>query len=613
MLGTNGVHLSARDRPGPCPVCGDEKWPVQKAVGHHGKTIALGEFHARETVLACAGGCCHESGVRVTHRPLSLTSALLPHSGVGYDVMVHVGRARYLEHRRREDICAELSTKHGLRYSAGQVSRLARLFASSLGRLHRRRAGDLKAALQSDGGWPMHVDATGENGRGTIYAVMAGWRPWVLGAWKIATERAELILPCLRETVGLFGVPCAAVRDLGKAVTPALKDFAKEFSLDIPVLGCHQHFAADIGEDLLEPSHAELRRLFKRTGVRADLRRLARDLGRTIGEEIEQGRQAVREWQSMSDDGHRVPGGRNGLAVVRAMTQWTLDFPADATGLDFPFDRPYLDLYDRCRKALRAVDAFQCHPPEDLAVARALRRLHRALRPVDSEVPFHEITKRLRARARLFDELRDALRLAADQPEDETAEELDKMREALAALTVSLRERRPERGPARDIRKAIDLILEHIERHGESLWGHAIILPESAGGAIRLVARTNYLIENLFKELKHWERQRSGRKNLTQDLEHFPAEALLAHNLKCPDYVDIVCGSIDRLDQAFAELDREDRERKLKGLPPLEPITSDVVLQIGSASLPTADRRLVRSKEMDCRVLAAAGSRAPRR
>ncbi len=98
--------------------------------------------------------------------------------------------------------------------------------------------------------------------------------------------------------------PCAAVRDLGKAVTPALKDFVKELGLRIPVLGCHQHFAAYIGEDLLEPSHAKLRKLFKRAGVHVDVRRLARDLGRAIGEEIEEGRPAVREWQSRADDGY---------------------------------------------------------------------------------------------------------------------------------------------------------------------------------------------------------------------------------------------------------------------------------------------------------------------
>ena len=281
----------------------------------------------------------------------------------------------------------------------------------------------------------------------------------------------------------------------------------------------------------------------------------------------------------MADARHRLPTGRDGLASVRAMAQWTLDYPAEATGLDFPFDRPYLDLYDRCHIALRAVDAFLRIPLEDQKVMSSLARLHRILAPVDSDLSFRQITQRLRCRAKLFDELRDTLHLAAAPPRgisslvpipwgppgDETAEDLDKMHEQLDALVSSLQERRPKRGPAQDTREAIALILDHIDRHGENLWAHAIPLPENAGGGIRLVPRTNFQIENLFKAMKHGERQRSGRKHLTQDLEHLPAEAMLVHNLKCPDYVSIICGSLDRLAEAFAKLDREERERRLQG------------------------------------------------
>jgi len=53
----------------------------------------------------------------------------------------------------------------------------------------------------------------------------------------------------------------------------------------------------------------------------------------------------------------------------------------DGSGLDFPFDRPYLDLYNRCRKMLRAADAFLENPPEDKEVVAALKRLHRYLEP----------------------------------------------------------------------------------------------------------------------------------------------------------------------------------------------------------------------------------------
>jgi len=614
ILGTTDTRLSADEEPDMCPVCGGERWYVQKTRPRHGRTLTHGQFEARETVRVCATGCRHPSGLLVTWGAGSLTQHLLPASVVGYDVMVRVGLERFLRHRQRHEICALIEDEAGIRISTGEVSALSRRFVHYLARLHQARAERLKAALEGDGGWPMHVDATGEDGRGTLLLVMAGWRQWVLGAWKISTERAELILPCLLEAVGRFGAPCAAMRDLGRAMTPAIDETVSELALSIPVLACHQHFLADVGKDLLDASHAKLRDLFRSAKVRPKLRTLVRDLGRKLGPSIEDARKAVRQWQSMARTGHGIESGDNGLAIVRAVAQWTLDYKAQASGLDYPFDRPYLDLYERCSTALRATDAFLRTPPEDKKVKSALERLHRYLAPVDCEVPFRQTTERLRRRAALFDELPDVLRVAAIPQKDETEQDLNRMREKLDELVASLKKRRPERGPARDIREAIDVILKHIDVHGANLWGHAIRLPESAGGGVRLVFRTNFPAENFFGEFKHDERRRSGRKNLTQDLECLPAEATLVYNLEHADYVTLVCGSLDSLAEAFARLDHDQREKHLRGLPADDP-HQDLgrVLQLESASLSTADRRVIRTEEMDRRVAAAAGSRAPHR
>ncbi len=229
-------------------------------------------------------------------------------------------------------------------------------------------------------------------------------------------------------------------------------------------------------------------------------------------------------------------------------------------------------------------------------------------------MPFRHTTERLRRRAALFDELRGVLRLAAISQKDETEQDLNRMQEGLDELVASLKKRRPERGPARDIREAIDLVLKHIDAHGANLWGHAIGLPESAGGGVRLVSRTNFPAENFFGEFKHDERRRSGRKNLTQDLEQLPAEAVLVYNLEHTDYVAHVCGSLDRLAEAFAHLDHDRHEKRLKGLLSdnrQQDLRNE--LQLTSASLSTADRRVVRTEEMDRRVTAAAKSRAPHR
>src|SRR5207249_488890 len=83
------------------------------------------------------------------------------------------------------------------------------------------------------------------------------------------------------------------------------------------------------------------------------------------------------------------------------------------------------------------------------------------------------------------------------------------------------------------------------------------------GGGIRLVARTNNGLESLFHTIKHGERRRSGRKILTQDFEILPPAAALATNLHHADYVSLLCGSLDRLPEAFAALDAPHRSRSI--------------------------------------------------
>jgi hypothetical protein len=142
--------------------------------------------------------------------------------------------------------------------------------------------------------------------------------------------------------------------------------------------------------------------------------------------------------------------------------------------------------------------------------------------------------------------------------------------------------------------------------------GHAIVLPEYTGGGIRLVLRTNELLENYFKQIKHLERRRSGRKNFTQDLEHLSAAAALVHNLKDTKYVSIVCGSLNNLAKAFAQSDQEEQCRRQKDLPSTQTDNLQCVLRISTFSLSTTDRRIVRTDELQRKIKNAAKSRASR-
>ncbi len=613
--------VAAAEAPGTCPVCADNM-KVQKTVRRHGMTLEHGAFEVRETVHTCGSGCRHPSGVVVTRRAASLTSLIPPGRFVGYDVMVFVGMERYVRHRQREEIRTELKVEHGISLSTGTISGLAADFLSYLRRLHEYKSEPLRRALVNDGGWPLHIDATGENGRGMLLVARTGWRGWVLDSWKVPSERADVLLPHLRSVIGKFGAPCAIMRDLGRAIIPACKELVSELGLDIPVLSCHLHFLSDIGTDLLDSRHSKLRELFRRFKVRFSLRALARELGRKLGADIVEARCGFQTWQS--ETAYTLPAGDSGIATVRGMAQWVLDFSADAQYQSFPFDRPYLDLYDRCIRVRRAAGVFMHNPPEDRQVRKALERLCRILDPVNTEVPFVQVAEKLRGRAELFDELREALRLTprtggrnqtpltqSISVEDSVAV-LQDIKIAVEQFTTSLLQRRPQRGPAQDTRKAFDIVLQHLKNHGDSLWGHVISLPDKAGGRFRLVDRTNNSLEGFFRDMKHAERRRSGRKNLTQDFEYLSADAALAYNLNCPDYVDIVCSSLDGLPYAFAELDAHERRKSLAITPLEKLIPVSPITEIVSTSLPSADRRLVRTETMKQRIETAARRRAPR-
>jgi hypothetical protein len=601
-----GVKVRVVPEHGGCPVC-EGAMKVQKTGPRQGKTLSHGEFEAWETVEKCAAGCRHPSGELVTRRATMLMEVFPPRRVAGYDVIVFVGIKRYLEHWQREEIRAALETEYGIRLSSGEVSNLERLFLDYLLRLHKAHINELRAVIDSDGGTPWHIDATGEDGRGTLFVVLAGWRRWVLGAWKLPTERADAILPCLREVAIDFGAPCAIVRDLGHAMSHAVVDFLEEKKLKIPILACHAHFLKDIGGDLLKPSHDALRDTFRTLKLRPQLRLLARDLGRKLGSEVEGVRQKMRAWMEEEVKDRTLPKGSAGIGAVRSIAQWVLDYKADSSGDDFPFDRPYHDLYVRCTLALKGVNGFLESPSVEEGVLKALKRLRNILAPVECDLPLRQHSRYITERARIFDELRSALRLTPSKskvnpPEAAvTTEELSDIRKQVESLIISLKSLRNTNIANSDIHKAISIIIRHIDKHGSSLWGHELTLPS---GETRLADRTNNYAEGFFRDLKHDERRRSGRKVLTQDFEFLPPEAALARNLRRDDYLKIVCGSIDQLHKSFSQLDALARAERLSGKCLVEKPQRPV--EISSASLSTPDRRLVRVGGMRQRLQAAA-------
>ena len=168
LRATAGVLVTAKLPAETCAVCGGPT-RVQKTRVRAGVTIAHGRVRIDLKVRRCRAGC------RADAARSSLSAMFPARATFGYDVIVRVGLERFVHYRQRDEIRASLAAE-GVDVSEAQISLLGRRFLGYLEALHRARAPLLRAALAADGGWPMHIDATGEDGRGTLLLVYANWR-----------------------------------------------------------------------------------------------------------------------------------------------------------------------------------------------------------------------------------------------------------------------------------------------------------------------------------------------------------------------------------------------------------------------------------------------------
>ncbi len=616
-----GVVVTIRPEESTCPQCLEEM-SVRNSYPRKLITVKYGNVSARVITLKCNEGCQTVDGFTVLRLP-DIISRIVPKSAsISYDVEVEVGLQRYLQCKQREEVREHLWEKD-IHISTGKITNLAHSFLRHFGLLHAKRSPALKEAMELEGGYVGHFDATGECGTGTLFINVDGWRGWVLGAWRLTTECADQIKPCLEDSKDKFGTPRAMMRDFGKAMIPAVQEFVDGCEEEIEILGCHQHFCAFVGKDLLKGAYDKLGGLLNKHGFKTPLAAIVREWGKRNGVQEHGVKQAIEKWNEDLNS-YTMPKGPIGIAALRSHVQWVLDIHSETNNLRFPFELPHLIFYYQCKELRSACDSYIKYAPDDLYLFRSLKRLAKILDPIITDDSFSDVVKTLRRRNKFFSELRSALRVIpkisgvkkpVPQSLDVQLSELNDIKKAVAKLKSSLIERRPKRGPGEDKRNAIDNILKHLDKHEASLWGHVIRLPEHAGGGIRLVQRTNLPAEGFFSGFKRGIRRQTGKKILSQELESIPPESALVSNLKDPQYVQILCGSIEKLPEEFAKLDREEELRlaNLKLKSDERPHTpKEIRTKVETASLSRSDKNFVRKPSLKAKILNAASNRAPR-
>ena len=207
---------------------------------------------------------------------------------------------------------------------------------------HRQSSEKIKSLMKQRGGYILHLDATCEGDSPHLMTGLDGITQIILENVKLASEKAEKIIPFLRNIKKLYGQPLASVHDMGKGILNAVK----EVFPNTPDFICHYHFLSAQGKTLFGAENDKIRGRLKKHSIQGKLRIRVREFKKVIDETPYLVDSFLNGLKAVSiEDPHRI----NHIPVVAAYTLalWALEGKKQGKGYGFPFDRPYLAFYQR--------------------------------------------------------------------------------------------------------------------------------------------------------------------------------------------------------------------------------------------------------------------------
>jgi hypothetical protein len=545
-----------------CQVCGAKLKVYKTATPRAVVSLQYGSIAAQEVWLYCPNQCVwdHDGHPIKVYRSQQLARLVAPRQMYGFDILAKVGTLRYLECRQRCEIQAYFETTYDLHIPDGTIQELIVRFADTMAALHEHHVGRLRQMVEASGGYVLHVDGTCEGASQIHFVCLIGPEPIVLWSAKIASENAVEIRDVLQQVGKKFGRPAATMADLSGAIHKAiLEQWPK-----LPFFYCHWHFLADVGKDLLTASYGYLRERLRQSDIRSKLRGFAKQVDALLGDQKAQARWICRHLETPELWNTK---GRNLTAASMAagMTEWILSASAEGSGRGFPFDLTHLSLYLRIRQARDKLDNdilghLKGRTPRG---EKLLMRLYGILDCFLSSKALLRTVQHVQEADELFTRLRDALRLTAQgsgkglngtvsfsSPEQvcQTEADVHRLHQDLC------REREKKISVTK--RKGIDIIVKHLDKFWDGLFGHCLGLGGPDQRSL-MVQRTNNISERFFRGVKRFIRRITGKKKLNREMNALGDQALLVFNLKTPAYVKLICGSLGNPAQAFADLSQK--------------------------------------------------------
>jgi len=507
-------------------------------------TLEIGRVRIHEKIKHCDS--CHE--IYRCDEPRKLVAR---GCRCGFNVLVAVGMALFVESKNEKQIQTELKSCN-VPISIRQVGYLAKKFIVYLALAHKESRSKIKDLFSLRGGYILHLDGTCEGDSPHLMSALDEIAQIVLDNIKIPSEKADKIIPFLRRIKDSYGIPLALVHDMGTGILSAVKEVFPGVCDYI----CHYHFLRDIGNDLFAIEYARIRSELRKYSIRPSLGKIVKALKESIETQPE---------LANNLDCYLKDEGKNGdvLPPVLAyiLSSWILDANSELNGYGFPFDRSHLIFYKRLKTARSIVADLSTKKKKDRYIIKLNRVLGRAI----NDNNLKAIVSRMEEKAQIFDQLRDAMRIAVSGGKkglNDDGENAD-IKTIKEAVTIF---RNSDKIKAA-VEKNVDYkkMVKQIDKYWDKLFADPIMVTIVNGEKILIQPqRTNNILERFFRDIKRMYRSKAGTQSLNKVIKAMLADTPLVKNLSNPEYVKIILNGHDTLEERFAEIDEKLVRQEMK-------------------------------------------------
>jgi hypothetical protein len=531
---------SARDR---CPDC-QNSLKVSKTRTKSVQTLHLGCFTAHETLRQC--GQCENKTIYASED----LSCLAPSGcSFGYDVVVFVGQALFLRHRRAEEIVEELFWRN-VRISASEVAYLGKKFVVYLALAHRQSAPRLQETLRGNGGYVLHLDGTCEGGGPMLLSSLDSISDIVLSNVKVPSEKTDQIIPFLEEIRRRYGVPVASVHDMGAGILAAVKQVFP----GVPDFICHFHFLRDLGKDLLAEDYDAIRKRLRAHALSEKLHRQSQRLKAAIDQApalVDSFCQSLQIHSLPAEQLEQFP-----LLSAYSLIQWTLEGKSQGQGYGFPFDRPHLEFAKRLLVLAEQLERIKnVHLRGEWSDNIPLFRLSNELKKISADNRLKRMIEALEIKIEVFDQLRAALRIAeAGGSAGLNSGGADLAMGPVRKAVTKFRRRITARADYRS-HAGWKAMIGQIDKYWDKLFADPITVVTPNGPMLIQPQRTNNIMERVFRDFRRGARRKSGHNSISKFLQSMIADTPLVRNLDNPQYLKVLLNGHATLEECFAQID----------------------------------------------------------